>query len=87
MPLCVNCKTMLPPEAFKFGDPADPRCIFCKQGKNTITFGQFGEKTYTKGQAEQDYKETLMKLAAKPNIKAMIEMGKQKDEEEGLVDI
>jgi hypothetical protein len=87
MPLCVNCKTMLPPEAFKHDVPNDPRCIFCVRGTNVIYLDHFQTEKYTKGQAETEYKEVLDKLAHKPNIKTIIEIGKQKDEEEGIVDI
>jgi|WetSurMetagenome_2_1015567.scaffolds.fasta_scaffold10490_1 hypothetical protein len=87
MALCPKCKTILPPNCFGTGAPNDPRCVFCIRDTNTLYYGQFGEKNYTKGQAEQEYKEMLIDLANKPNIKNMIDITRQKEKEADAEDI
>ena len=81
MPQCINCKVVLPSMFFGKSNPNDPRCEFCVRDTTVLRYLEgVEEKTYTKGQCEQDYKEFLRLMTEKPNIRNIIDQSKMQEE-------
>ena len=57
MPVCINCRKMLPPNFMEQKSQEDWFCLFCKEGKDSINYtdDDGSTKKYTKEECEKEY--------------------------------
>jgi hypothetical protein len=87
MPVCVVCKSVLPPDYLVLTEDAlAKKCIFCTRGTDTIEYFSESEGTQkktTKSEAIREYVEFLKEVSSIPNVADILDA--IKDKKSGII--